>query len=324
MLPPLTGLDRMKVLTVTLNPALDRTLRVDRLVPGEHLLAHGSEVHAGGKGTNVSRALSAMGVRSTAMGILGLFFGDLYVALLEREDIVHDFTPYEGVTRISTTVIDERGETHIRERGGQVNGEVFDRFEGKLLERVDGSTLCVLSGSLPAGLAKDTYARLIGGISDRGGSCILDTSGDPLRAALLPEPPTGCPPRAIKPNVDEAGEVLDFLPRSEAGLRDACRRFHDAGVDLVVITRGRRGLFASGDGRVVSASVSVEGAVNTVGSGDASVAAMVIGRGCGFGLEETARLACAMGAANVLVSGAGILHGEDVEKIYDRVRLTAM
>ena len=319
-----------RVVTVTLNPAVDRTLWVPGFEAGKTFSVERSETVAGGKGVNVSRALKRLGVGSTATGIIGRDGSGPYLGALDAEGLSHDFVFVDGTLRTNVTVLAYGGawgmgagrsdETHLREKGPAVAEAALAELEEKLKALIQDSCLVVFSGSLPLGLPDDSYGRLVELAKSRGARSALDSSGAPLRLGLKTKP------FFIKPNAREVEESLGFLPKGEAGLLEAIRRYTAEGIEAVMISLGKEGLAYSrresadgeGDFRVsaVRARLSVESPLNAVGSGDAALAGALAGILSGFCAKDTARLACAAGAANTLVSGACVFRSEDVERLF--------
>jgi tagatose 6-phosphate kinase len=330
-----------RVVTVTLNPAVDRTLWVPGFEAGKTFSVERSETVAGGKGVNVSRALKRLGIDSTATGIIGRDGSAPYLGSLDAEGLSHDFVFVDGTLRTNVTVLACGGacggevnpegrsdETHLREKGPAVAEAALAELEEKLKALIQDSCLVVFSGSLPLGLPDDSYGRLVELAKSRGARSALDSSGAPLRLGLK----TG--PFLIKPNAREVEESLGFLPKGEAGLLEAIRRYKAEGIEAVMISLGKEGLVYSrpqspgggGDFRVsaVRARLSVEHPLNAVGSGDAALAGALAGILSGFCDKDTARLACAAGAANTLVSGACIFRSEDVERLFGMTEVKAL
>jgi tagatose 6-phosphate kinase len=331
-----------RVVTVTLNPAVDRTLWVPGFEAGKTFSVERSETVAGGKGVNVSRALRRLGIDSTATGIIGRDGSGPYLGALDAEGLSHDFVFVDGTLRTNVTVLACGGasgageahpagrsdETHLREKGPAVAEAALAELEQKLKALIKKPCLVVFSGSLPLGLPDDSYARLVELAKSRGARSALDSSGAPLRLGLKTRP------FLIKPNAREVEESLGFLPNGEAGLREAIRRYTAEGIEAVMISLGKEGLAYSrpqsaggeGDSRVsaVRARLSVERPLNAVGSGDAALAGAIAGILSGFCAKDTARLACAAGAANTLVSGACVFRSEDVERLFGMTEVKAL
>jgi 1-phosphofructokinase family hexose kinase len=319
MILKLSRPDHVRVITVTLNPVLDKTLLVQKFEAGKTFLADRSDNYAGGKGVNVSRALLKFGIQSIATGIIGNKGNDTYLAILSGEGIHNDFLTAGGYVRTSVTIVSmgRDDETHIREKGPHISFEMVTRLKAKLKITVQDKpgpegTIVVFSGSLPAGLPADTYSELIRSLEGYGTSVFLDASAEALRDGIRARP------LYIKPNEQEVDDALGFLPKSKQDFIRAFGIFHDMGIKQVMISRGKNGLLYSVDNRIIRASVDVDNPINTVGSGDAAVAGSVLGSMNNLTPEETARLACAMGSANTLIAGGCNVNREDVTMLYER------
>jgi len=330
-----------KLITVTLNPVLDKTLWVHAFRAGKTFLADRSETYAGGKGVNVSRALQKFGIHSTATGIIGKNGKLMYLGLLDADTIQHDFLITDGNIRTNITVVtdQEKKETHIREKGSRLSNCVRAALEEKLQvlacealtnkggtpDRDSGSVIpptsfpagvfFIFSGSIPAGFPQAVYRDLIQTVKKYGCSAFLDTSGASLREGLKAKP------LFIKPNVHEVEEACGFFPSSTRDFITAVDLFHRRGIKNVMISRGKDGLLFSRGNGIISACLKVPSPENTVGSGDAAIAGGVIGTLNNLDTEQIARLASAMGGANTLVSGACRFRVRDVEVFYDKVKI---
>lgn len=312
--------NRPLIITVTLNPVLDRTLWVKNFRAGETFIAYRSENFAGGKGVNVSRALLKFRVPSIATGIIPKRGNEIYLELLKRDGILHNFYFTEGFLRTNITIVSagNKQETHIRVKGPYISEDTLKGFMKKLnmlfeknfpvdKKNLDSdkkrskSTLnpiCILSGSIPQGLGDDTYSKLIQYLKEKGVVVFFDSSGKPLKMGIAKKP------YFIKPNLEEVRDALGFLPDSDADIRKAFDLFHRIGIEQVMITRGKDGLLFSKGNEIINAYLRVDNPKNTVGSGDAALAGGVLGYILDMDTIETAKLACALGAANTLKAGA--------------------
>jgi 1-phosphofructokinase family hexose kinase len=313
----LTNILGVKVITVTLNPVLDKSLWVKGFKAGGTFQVERSENVAGGKGVNVSRALRTMGFDSIATGFMAEVGSAPYLQLMSRDRLVSDFLLTSGTLRMNITVISEgqKSETHLRERGPVLHPSFLPELEKKLKKLFSEGALFVCAGSLPGGLLPDSYARIIQKVVSWGGRAFLDTSGPPLLEGLK------AGPFFIKPNAHEVKEAVGFYPETREDLLQSIERFHGMGIENIMITLGSRGLLLSRNGEVVSAAVTVQRPVNSVGSGDASLAGGIAGLLSGLSVEDTARLACAMGGANTMVSGACVFRREDVLRLVEKTQV---
>jgi len=324
----------MQVITVTLSPVFDKTLWIRNFSIGKTFLASQSETYAGGKGVNVSRALLNFSIRTTATGILGDEGKDTYRRLLDADGIEHAFFITRGPVRTNITVVSpETGrETHLREKGLSVHNSVLLEFAGKLQELKDKSinefaaglhekivsrfpVLFIFAGGLPTGLSQHTYRELIETVTEWKCPSILDASGEAFREGVR------AAPLLIKPNMREVGDALGFLPSSNTDFIKAVETFHNMGTERVMISRGKDGIVYSCGNGILEARLVIKHPINTVGSGDCAVAGGVIGIIRNLSDEDTARLACAMGGANTLISGAGRFSKDEANKLLEQVQL---
>lgn len=307
-----------RIITVTLNPVFDRSLLVPGFRPGGTFIVEDSTMLPAGKGVNVSRSLRNVSIDSIVSGILPRGGSEIYRGLLEKDRLQHDFILTEGLIRTNVTIVHSGGETHLREKSHPIDRSTLNRFKKKLLALIDGDTTFVFSGSLPDGLPADTYSQLIDTARQKGCPVFLDASGIPLRRAVASRP------WFVKPNLKEVRDALGYFPGSIEDLEQACGDFHNLGIENVMITMGKEGVILSRKGEIVSAGVEVPRPVNAVGSGDAAASGAIIGTLGGLDTVSVARLACAFGGANTLVSGAGLFRVQDLERLYSSAEVLTL
>lgn len=284
------------ILTVTLNAALDVTYDVDRLVPhGSHRVGS-VRSRAGGKGVNVARVLAALGHDVLATGLAGGPTGALVRAELAAAGLAEQLMEIAGDTRRTVTVVSEQDgdATVFNEPGPVVTPEEWQGFLTRYRKLVSTVDTVVLSGSMPPGVPVNGYHELIGIAASEGARTVLDTSGEPLLAALEARPDV------VKPNAVELREVTGVVDT-----HDAAQRLRAAGAVTVVASMGPDGLLAatpSGTWRAAPAS-AVTG--NPTGAGDACVAALSAGLAAGADWGQTLVEAVAVSAAAVAAPLAG-------------------
>ncbi len=321
----------MWIITVTLSPVFDKTLWIRNFDIGKTFLAERTETYAGGKGVNVSRALLNFSIHTTATGILVDEGRKAYFILLDTDKIDHDFYITRGTVRTNITIVSpETGrETHLREKGPSIHESALTGLAEKLQE-LNGNysnlepftknvppspTLFVFAGGLPTGLSKYTYKELIETVKRWNCLSILDASGAAFKEGVT------AAPLFIKPNIREVEDALGFMPSSKKEFIKAVESFHKMGIERVMISRGKEGIvFSSGSG-ILEAKLDIKHPINTVGSGDCAVAGGVLGIIQNLSDEDTARLACAMGGANTLISGAGRFSRDKAKKLLRHVKL---
>ncbi|WP_022978013.1 1-phosphofructokinase [Nevskia ramosa] len=309
------------VLTVALNPALDQTITLDRLRLGEVHRARSVRIDVAGKGVNVASCLADWGVATAVTGVLGAGNATAFDALFAAKQIADGFVRRPGDTRTNVKLLDLEAAdtTDINLPGLVVDGADFDAVRARLLAHSTAGSIVVLAGSLPAGLADDSYARLIAELAARGVRCVLDTSGAPLVAAL--DAPRDALPYAVKPNRHELEAWAGRALSTQAELIAAARELQTRGIVLVAISQGADGaLFLRGD-EIVQAKPLPVAVGSTVGAGDAMVAGLTAALLADASLEDLARLATAFAAAKLGCDGAHLPPREQVLALAKQVQI---
>ncbi|HUX67364.1 MAG TPA: hexose kinase [Terriglobales bacterium] len=307
------------ICTVSLNPAVDKYLRVASLRRGEHLEAEEVLASAGGKAINVAGVLRVLEEEVELLGFFGGFTGDYILGEVAREGIRADPVEVSGLTRTAFVLVEADGsETEVVEPGAPVGADDIAALRAKLRAAAARAAVVVLSGSVPAGCPDDIYVQLLG---DCGGRCpvIVDTSRVHLRTLLAARPEPG--PTMIKPNRREAEAAVGHALARADDLARVLEQFAACGVAMPVVSDGAAGLWARLDGQVWHARPPALVRVNSVGSGDAAVAGLAAGLARQSPPEEMLRLAAACGAANVLTKECGAVRREDVERLLGQIEV---
>ncbi len=299
------------IYTVTLNPALDLCVPAGAIVPGGVNRCGQGVFRAGGKGINVSRALTSLGVGNRALAIAAGFTGREAAARLEAAGCPADFLFLaSGCTRVNYKAAHPDGSvTELNGEGPPVPLSAVSRLGGKLSALGPGDGL-VLAGSVPASLPADVYARLLA-FAKEGVRTVVDTTGEALLAALAARP------FLIKPNLEELGGVSG-APVSGIGEAAACaQRLCAMGAQNVVVSMGERGaLLVDARGRRFFCRAAKGRAVSAVGAGDSLVAGFLYGLGQG-GVEEALRWGVAAGCATAF--SGDICAGAQARALYCQV-----
>ena len=303
------------VVTVTLNPAVDRTLEVSGFEPGGVYRGRLRAYRASGKGVNVSAVLSALGRPSVALGFVGLHEQSFFRASLHPALVDCRLSAVPGVTRHHTTIIDpvRRTETHLREEGFEV-GETFVRELRRSIGSVlRGDDFCIFSGSLPPGIDPGRFAGLVRSCAQVGARVVVDGEGEVLAAVLAGG---AARPRLelIKPNVVELGQLVGRSLRTVGQVLAAARGLCASPparsaprLKSVLVSWGERGAYlvtAAGAWRA-RAILPPERVVNSVGCGDSLLAGFVAGLNDGLPVEGCLRLGAACAAADALTYAGG-------------------
>ncbi|NLV72267.1 MAG: 1-phosphofructokinase family hexose kinase [Actinobacteria bacterium] len=308
------------ILTVTLNPALDRTLIVPNFQAGFRHRATDTVMLPGGKGINVARTAMALGRPVIATGFIGGRKGDQIVSELNDEGILCDFVRVAGESRISTAVVDPNSNqvTEINEQGPEISPDEFGLLHDKLDYLGKAADVVVFAGSVPPGLGDDCYAELIEHTRRLGLVSCFYTYGEPLRRGIKAHADY------VFPKLAEAENVIGYEFTSLEDRIDAARKMREMGAGSVVITY-RYGCVAelkAGDetctlvGRTPPVDV-----VSHLGWGDALVGGYVVRLLEGDHPTECLRYGLACGAANIMRFGAGVFWPADMERLLDLVEI---
>lgn len=306
------------IVTVTMNPAIDKTVDVENFEPGglNRILRIFSD--AGGKGINVSKTICELGGKSTATGFIGGSAGNKITSVLEEWGIEEDFVKVKGETRTNTKVVDTKlGVTELNEPGPRVGAGEMEQLLEKLEGYAGEDTLFVLAGSIPTGVDKGIYREITNRVHKKGAKVLLDADGELFAESLE------AAPDMIKPNRDELERYyqMDYRP-SEEELIELGKKFFAQGVSTVIISLGQMGaLFLSKDKCYKSEALSVK-AHSTVGAGDAMVAAMAYGWDHKLSFEEMSALSMATSAGAVTTMGTKPPKREVVDELLKQVKLS--
>ncbi|AZE53089.1 1-phosphofructokinase [Pseudomonas synxantha] len=283
-----------KILTLTLNPALDLTVRLARLEPGAVNRSEAMLTHAAGKGVNVAQVLADLGHDVSVGGFLGEANPQAFDALISRRGFGDAFVRVPGETRSNIKIAEQDGRvTDINAPGPLVSEEA----QNALLERVamigPQFDVVVVAGSLPRGVSPQWFQGLLQQLKGLGLKVALDTSGEALRTGLQ------AGPWLVKPNTEELAEALD-------NATDAISQLHQQGVEHVVVSDGAAGVTWYRPGAALHATPPKVTVASTVGAGDSLLAGMLHGLLSDEAAEQILRRATAIAAMAVTQIGFGI------------------
>jgi 1-phosphofructokinase len=286
------------IVTVTLNPSLDRTLAVTELVPGEVVRADSTLEDPGGKGVNVTRFLSAHGTASVAVLPSGGSIGRALVGALADAGIPHRAIPIAGATRSNVTVVEPDGTTtKLNEPGPDMSAAEVDALVAAVAELADAGGWVVVAGSLPADLDTGIVGRLAEVARVAGARFALDASGPALADGLRARPDL------IKPNGEELGEILGRELTTLEEVLAGCDEARALGAAAVICSLGGDGaVLVDGNGRWLGTGPQVP-VLSTVGAGDSLLAGFLHGGGAG---PDALRVGIAWATAAVQTPGTGV------------------
>jgi len=305
------------IATVTLNPSLDRTVRVEELVIDEANRWTSLRRDPGGKGINVSRVVHELDGETRAYGFIGGIDGETFERLLKQQGVPFDFTPIKGEIRSNFIITDLK--THRQTRIDAPGPHIRKRELRKLIQKVTHikpkPDFIVFAGSIPPGVPNDIYRQLIEEAKKRDIKTVLDADDNWLKEGM------GGKPNIIKPNVHEAEELLGIHLKDEAAIIEAVKTLASQGIDVAIISRGKNGLIATGEGKILKITPPQVEISSTVGAGDSTIAGLVLKISQGHGIDEACRWAVAAGTAATLTPGTELCRREDVERLLPQVKV---
>ncbi len=308
-----------KIITLTLNPALDKSIIVPEMVPEKKLRSVDVKVEPGGGGINVSRALHKLGGNSQAVYLSGGFTGKQFEKLLGEENIDSVALPIGGDTRENFIVVDAKSNQQYR--FGMEGPAVTESEWQQTLDYIskqDAMGYIVASGSLPPGVPVDFFGRLAVIAKQKKAKLIVDTSGEPLQHAVQ----EGL--FMIKPNLDELSKLYGKEELKADEIVAAARSIiAKGGCEVMVISMGKEGAIlvtAKEEMQVKPPTVTVN---STVGAGDSMVAGMVLALERGWDWGAVLRYGVAAGTSATMNYGTELCKKEDTDQMFESITFAA-
>lgn len=292
------------IVTVTLNPAVDKTATLACLhVDAVNRLRSVCSV-AGGKGINVAKVLRQFHLSVAAMGFLGGRSGRMIEESMEELGVDVRFTTITGETRTNLNLLADDGTvTEILDPGPEVTGKEINQFERNFLGSLEECEMVVFSGSIPKGVPEDIYARLLESCARMGVPAILDTSGEPLKKALE----GSAKPFLIKPNQAELETLCGRKLKKREEVVEEAQKLVDSGTGVVVVSMGADGLLYVDREHTLFEPAKSVAVQNTVGCGDTAVASLCMSILGGDTAQVAARKAAALAAANAVTAQSAVV-----------------
>lgn len=310
------SLQEIRLVTVTLNPAIDKTVKINDFKAGSVNRVSSIRIDAGGKGINVSKVIKSLGGKSKALGILSGRNGEFIKEYLDSLNIDNDFIFTSGETRTNLKIVDglNHSNTDINEPGNTVTMEELNKVEENIFKIIHEDSVLILSGSIPKGVPEDIYAAWIKKAKNMGAKTLLDADGELLKGGLKSGP------YLVKPNIHELERLCGKKLKSMQDVIKAGESFFDFGVQRVVVSLGGDGaLFIDRDNIVHAEGLKVP-VRSTVGAGDSMVAALALSLEREYSLDETVLLSMAVSAANVMTSGTEPAELKEILELQKKVK----
>ena len=309
-----------KIITITLNTAIDKIVEISNFKVGEVFSIDNSHSFPAGKGVNVARAITHTKIHTIALGIVGRRNYELFQSL-SSDSLLVDLTPMDGDTRTNITIYDSinNSETHIREKGCPIGSKEIEQVIDKLHRYVESGDIVVFSGSLPNNAPIDTYFKLGTLCKELGAQVILDSSGEVMKWGLR------CKPDLIKPNLQELAEIAGKTLDSEKEIVLTAKEIADKyEIPIVVVSMGKEGVLVYEHGKQHAWRANIrlpktDIRLHSVGSGDALVGGICSSILHRKEIVEMIREGVACGVANLFTIGPGIISQQTVDELRQKV-----
>ena len=307
------------ILTVTPNPCVDKTIFVDHVKLGTIIRSTKATAIAGGKGTNVSRVVKALGRPTKALQIVGGHTGAHIEEMIRVQDVIETVSVWVSApSREIVTVLDtsEHVQTAYMEPGPELTEEEVANVYRVFEDALHGVSIVTFNGTVPCSSLSSLYFDLIRAASKRGIKTILDAHGPAFAEGVKAQP------FMVKPNIEETEELFKERFRTDKDILNAISKYHALGTSLVVISMGAQGAVASFESRVLRCVPPQIREVNPVGSGDALVAGFAVGLMEEMEFEQMCRLGVGAGTANATSWDIGHCSRAEIEHYATMVEIT--
>ncbi|MCS7026495.1 MAG: 1-phosphofructokinase family hexose kinase [Bryobacteraceae bacterium] len=304
------------ILTLTVNPAIDRNLTVDQLVFEDRAYILSSEESCGGRGINASYVIHSFGGKTRAICTVGGESGERLKKYLSQCGFPVDTVPVNSNTRTNLNISDRNGLTiKLNERGMPLDPEEVAAVQAAVVRRLPESSWLMLCGSLPPGVPADFYAQLIEQAKRSGVRTLLDTDGEPLQLGLEAQP------TVVAPNQPEAERLLNKVLLTRIQILEAAERIRLMGPEMVVLSIGSRGAVGAREGHIIEAIPPRIDVGSPIGAGDALAASFVWAMRLNDDFADALRWGVAAGTASAMKPGVSFASFEQTKVIYQQVQI---
>ncbi len=304
------------ILTLTINPAVDRNVFADRLVFEDRAYILSRSDSAGGRGINASRVLHSFGAKTRAIATSGGKNGELFERLLDKCGFPIEVVRIKEQIRVNFTITDKFGLTiKLNELGPPLTNRELERVEKAVATQLKEAEWMMLCGSLGPGVSPDFYCQMIRMARGHGVKTLLDTDGEALLHGVEAEP------TVVTPNQQEAERLLNRALITRAHFREAALRIQTMGAESVILSLGSRGAVATDGKRTLEVTPPRIEALSPIGAGDAMAAAYVWARTRKNDFADSVRWAIAEGTATARLPGMEFATLAQAKEIYRSVEV---
>ncbi len=300
-----------------MNPAIDRTIAVDRLAFDDRAYILSSKDSPGGRGINAARVIHSFGGETLAIFPSGGDRGARFEQSMQDCGFPVATVPIRHDIRLNLTITDRHGLTvKLNEIGPRLDRGEISSMQGTVEAQLGRASWLMLCGSLPPGVPADFYAQLIARAAKKGVRTLLDTDGEALSQGVE------AGPTVVTPNQQEAERLLNTVLLTRSHSLAAARRIQAMGAQTVVLSLGSRGAIGANESKELwEATPPRIDAISPIGAGDAMAAALV----CSFikseDFEDALRWGVAAGSASAKLPGLNFATLEQAREVFDEVDL---
>ncbi len=304
------------IVTLTLNPAIDRNVTTDRLVFEDRSYILSTHESAGGRGINASSVIHSFGGATLAIAVTGGRRGRRFEDFLEKLAFPVELIRSRNEIRTNLTITDQRGLTvKLNERGPEISAAELEKIERTVRQKLSKASWLMICGSMPPGVPPDFCCKLIRLARERQVKTLLDTDGEALAAGIEASP------TVVAPNQQEAERLLGRVLITRNHCIEAVDRIKAMGAEAVVLSLGSRGAMAGYAGHIAEAVPPRVDAVCPIGAGDALAAAVTWSLNQGHGFMEATRWGVAAGTASAQLPGVSFASLAETKAVYERVEV---
>jgi len=313
------GTIRYLILTLTINPAVDRNVTVDRLAFEDRGYILDRNETAGGRGINASRVIHSFGGKTQAVAVSGGAAGQQFQAMSKLSGFPVDFVPIENEIRTNMTISDKQGLTvKLNELGPPLSTKELDKIAELVATKLDKATWFMICGSIPPGVPPHYYNHLLDLAHKKKVKTLLDTDGDALLHGLEAEP------TVVSPNQQESERLLNRALITRSHLVDAVERIHGMGAKSVVLTLGARGAIGRTAKELVEVVPPRIEALCPLGAGDALAAAFTWAIDKKKDFIDAVRWGVAAGTASAKLPGVNFANLDQTKQMYPHVEVRSI
>ncbi|MDO5088845.1 MAG: tagatose-6-phosphate kinase [Leptotrichiaceae bacterium] len=307
------------ILTITMNPSIDISYPLEKFNLNTVNRISEPLKTPGGKGLNVTRILKQIGNDVLASGLIGGFSGKDIQSRLNSKKIKHSFFEISGETRNCIAILHEGNQTEILESGPTVTSGESDGFLKHLKKLLSEISVVTISGSLPKGIEKDFYTKIIKICNEYNKSTILDCSGEALTSVLK----SPYKPKVIKPNAEELSLLVNKkISQNSVELKNILSNSFFSGIEWIIVSLGKNGCFARHHDKFYKVNIPQIKAVNPVGSGDATVAGIASALETGKNDRELLKIGNTLGILNAMEKMTGYVDIEKYDDVFNNIQIS--